>query len=201
MKSKKLLPVYEWQSTIILCNWIQMLRRMTSRSTLILMRKTGSLDLQKAKSQIFVSCLLSLEEHMKNTEILIIGWEILLYVVFGSTVSRLEKDWEWTGLGLQKTGLQSWSFDFWDQRLQKDRYIRTGWDRSEPVLQSHTILLLISINMHQRPSKLDENWVRYDQNRVKHLFLPCFHAFGHISLNFHPIFMIPICFIFGSVSS
>ena len=35
----------------------------------------------------------------------------LLHLVFGSPVSRLEKDWDWTGLGLQKTGLQSWSFD------------------------------------------------------------------------------------------
>jgi hypothetical protein len=40
-------------------------------------------------------------------------------LVLVSPVSRLEKDRNWTGLDWKKTGLQSWSLIFKNQRPQK----------------------------------------------------------------------------------
>jgi len=48
------------------------------------------------------------------------------------------------------------------------------------------------MKMSQQSGKSSENWVRYDQNRVRTHFSMGLHRFGHISLNFHQI-----CLIFG----
>jgi len=55
-------------------------------------------------------------------------------LVFEGPVSGLEKDWNWTGLDQKKTGLQSRSLIFKNQRPRKDWSFWTGLDRFKPVL-------------------------------------------------------------------
>jgi hypothetical protein len=54
-------------------------------------------------------------------------------LVLVSPVSRLEKDWNWTGLDWKKTGLQSWSLIFKKSKTAKDRSYWTGLDRFKLV--------------------------------------------------------------------
>jgi hypothetical protein len=54
-------------------------------------------------------------------------------LVLEGPVSGLEKDRNWTGLDWKKTGLQSWSLIFKNQRPQKDRSLWTGLDQFKPV--------------------------------------------------------------------
>jgi len=65
------------------------------------------------------------------------------FLVFEDPVSRLEKDWK-------KTGLQSWSFIFKNQRLEKDRSLETGPDWFKLVFG-------YPFERGQRPCKLMKN--------------------------------------------
>jgi len=63
------------------------------------------------------------------------------------------------------------------------------------VSHCHTIFLLATMKMNQNSSKSDENWVRYDQNRVNHVEKPPLTWFWSYLTQFSPN-LLDLGFIF-----
>ena len=92
-------------------------------------------------------------------EVVVTNWPSSL-IVFEGPVSRLEKDCNWTGPRLEKTGPAVWSFHFWDLKTAKRQVFmdRSHWLR--PVFYSTIFTLQNAPKIIIFGPKLKRIWLK-----------------------------------------
>ena len=89
-------------------------------------------------------------------------------IAFESPVPRLEKDWDWTGPRLEKTGPAVQVFDFWESKTRK-RPVFMDWSlQLRPVWTSEFVPLIYPFKTSPRSPKTVNIWLR---NKINYAML------------------------------